>query len=420
MRYCGAAIPGPRIGWSDRATLAALARILPKALRAHRIVTPGTLLGWHKRMLARKWTQPRSPGPPIPDGLVTLILRFASEDRSWGVVPIQGELRRLGHRLAASTIRKVLRSRRVLPPAIRDESWRTIPRAHGHPAGHRFFHVDCAVTLTRLYVAFMVEHGTRRVHLLDVMRNPTADWATQLALGLADDLHEAGRRFTHLIRDRDAKFTAAFDAVFASSGVTVMPTAPQAPRKNAIAERFVRTVRAECTERILIGGERHLRHVLDAYIGHYNACRSHQGEHMNLRAPDDDSNVVPFPVPSRPNPPSKRPRRPDQRIPASRVKPLVIPGGRILDQHSYRQTGPPRQESLPGIGLAHDRHSSETHQLLGDCPSCSPKGPLRSASLLISHAAPVEAALAGAASARRRAGCCRAITVVTAGWRGQS
>ena len=157
---------------------------------------------------------------------------------------IQGELRRLGHRLAASTIRKVLRSRRVLPPATREESWRTFLRAQAATLlATDFFHVDCAVTLTRLYVAFVVEHGTRRVHLLGVTRNPTADWATQLARGLADDLHQAGRRFTHLIRDRDAKFTAAFDAVFASIGVTVMPTAPQAPRMKAIAERFVRTAR---------------------------------------------------------------------------------------------------------------------------------------------------------------------------------
>jgi hypothetical protein len=117
--------------WPQRAVLAALARLLPKALRGHRIVTPGTLLRWHKRMAAAKWRQPKPPGrPPISDELVALILRLARENRRWGVVRIQGELRRLGHRVATSTIRKILRSHRIPPPALRDEAWRTFIRAH--------------------------------------------------------------------------------------------------------------------------------------------------------------------------------------------------------------------------------------------------------------------------------------------------
>jgi hypothetical protein len=136
--------PKPTMTWTERAVFAAFARLLTQALRGHRIVTPGTLLRWHKRMVAAKWRQPRPPGrPPIPDELVGLLLRLAGENRRWGVVRIQGELRRLGHRVAASTIRKILRSHRIPPLASRDDSWRTLLRAHAKtlPATD-FFHVD--------------------------------------------------------------------------------------------------------------------------------------------------------------------------------------------------------------------------------------------------------------------------------------
>ena len=185
-------------------------------------------------------------------------MRLARENRRWGVVRIQGELRRLGYRVAASTIRKILRAHRVPPPAHHDESWSGFLRAHAATLlATDLFHVDCVLTLRRLHVAFVIETGTRRVHLLGITANPTGEWATRLARHLAVELEEGGHRFTHLIRDRDAKFTAAFDAVFASIGITVVPTAPQAPPMNAYAERFVRTVRAECTDRMLITGARH-------------------------------------------------------------------------------------------------------------------------------------------------------------------
>jgi transposase InsO family protein len=291
--------PKPRIDWADRALFAAVARILPKALRAHRIVTPGTLLRWHRRMVTRKWTQPKAPGrPPLAAELADLIIKLARDNRRWAVVRIQGELRRLGHRVGAGTIRKVLRSHRIPPPAARDDRWRTFLRAQAATIlAVDFFHIDCAAPLTRLYVAFVIEHDTRHVHLLGVTRFPTEAWATQLARELTADLADTGRRFTHLIRDRDSKFTAAFDAVFTACGIKVVTTAPQAPRMNAIAERFVRTARAECTDRMLIAGERHSRIVLAHYISHYNTGRSHQGHGMKLCAPDDAPNVVPFPAP---------------------------------------------------------------------------------------------------------------------------
>jgi hypothetical protein len=291
--------PRPRIGWPDRAVLAALARILPRALRAHRIVTPATLLRWHRRMVTRKWTQPRAPGrPPLASELADLIVQLAKDNPRWGVVRIQGELRRPGHRIGAGTIRKVLRSHRIPPPAVRDDRWRTFLRAQATTIlAVDFFHVDCAVSLTRLYVAFAIEHGTRHAHLPGVTRFPTAAWATQLARELTADLAETGRGFTHLIRDRDSRFTAAFDAVFTACGIEVVATAPQAPRMNAVAERFVRTARAGCTDRMLIAGERHARVIMDEYIRHYNTGRSRQGYGLGLRAPDGPPSVVPFPVP---------------------------------------------------------------------------------------------------------------------------
>jgi putative transposase len=127
-----------------------------------------------------------------------------------------------------------------------------------------------------------------------------------VARNLAAGLDDARCRFTHLIRDRDTKFTAVFDAVFASVGIDVVLSAPQAPRMNAIAERWISSVRRECTDRILITGRRHLRDVLDAYVEHYNAGRSHQARSVGLRAPDDDPNVIP--LPSAPNQITRRQR----------------------------------------------------------------------------------------------------------------
>ncbi len=154
--------PEPRLDWTDLALLAALSRMLPRERRLYRVVTPGTLLRWHRRMVTRKWTQPRSPGrPPLDSEFAELIVRLASQNRTWGVVRIQGELRRLGHRIGAGTIRKILRSRRIPPPAVRDDQWRAFLRAHARSIlAIDLFHVDCAFSLTRLYAAFVIERRT--------------------------------------------------------------------------------------------------------------------------------------------------------------------------------------------------------------------------------------------------------------------
>lgn len=214
-----------------------------------------------------------------------MIVRFATENRTWGVVRIQGELRRLGHRVAATTIRRILRARQVPPPGRRDDTWRTFLRAQAESLlAVDFFHVD-TVMLKRLDAAFVIAPGTRRVRLLGVTAHPTGAWAVQVARELAADLADTGHRFAYLIRDRDAKFTAAFDAVFASIGIEAVLTAPQAPRMNAFAERWIASVRRECTDRLLVTGEHHLRTVLNAYVEHYHVGRSQQGDGLCLWAP---------------------------------------------------------------------------------------------------------------------------------------
>jgi transposase InsO family protein len=145
-------------------------------------------------------------------------------------------------------------------------------------------------------VSFVLERDTRRVHILGVTEHPTAVWATQLARNFLTDVGERADRFRYLIRDRDSIFTDAFDAVFAFENIEIKKSAPQTPKMNAFAERWVRTFRAECTDRILIAGDRHLRVVLEQYAEHYNAGRSHQGHGLNLRAPLDDRNIIPFPA----------------------------------------------------------------------------------------------------------------------------
>jgi putative transposase len=267
----------PPLRRRDRVLLAAASTLLARERWSVFLVTPQTLLRWHRELVRKKWSyRRRSAGRPRLDPEVgELVLRLARENARWGCLRIQGELRKLGIRVGATTIRSVLR-RSGLGPAPRraGPSWSEFlyAQAQGMLACD-FFTVETA-WLRTLYVLFFVEVDSRRVHLAGVTANPDRAWVSQQARNLAVENTLEKVRF--LLHDRDAKFSGPFDEVIRSERVRVIKTPVRAPKANAVAERWVRSVRNECLDHILIVGRRHLEQVLRAYVAHFNAERPHR------------------------------------------------------------------------------------------------------------------------------------------------
>jgi putative transposase len=276
--------PRPSFRAADRAFLAALSRMLPPRGRHRLIVTPQTLLRWHRELVRRRWIQPqRAAGrPPVERRVRELVLRLAWENPRWGYQRIVGELLKLGVRVSPSTVRRLLLAAGLTPaPRRSGPNWREFLRQQAASMlACDFFTVE-TISLRRYYVLFFIELGSRRVHLAGCTTNPTGAWATQQARNPSfTGLFERTR---FLIHDRDTTFTAAFDEVFRSEGIKTIHTPIRAPQANAYAERFVRTIRAECLDWLLILGRRHLEHVLRRYVTHYNAERPHRA--LALRSP---------------------------------------------------------------------------------------------------------------------------------------
>jgi len=265
----------------DRLWLAALSRLIPRRRWGEVFaVTPATLLAWHRRLVARKWdyTNRRPPGrPSLPAAIRKLVIRIATDNPAWGHRRVQGELARLGHQIAASTVWQILHNAGIDPaPRRAGPAWKQFltTQARGIVAVD-FVHVD-TVLLRRVYALIVIEHGTRRAHLAGITAHPDGAWTTQAARNFLMDVGQRVASLKFLIRDRAGQFTGSFDAVFQAEAIRILASPPQAPRANAICERMIGTLRRELSGRLLIVNEHHLRRVVTEYLRHYNTARPHR------------------------------------------------------------------------------------------------------------------------------------------------
>jgi transposase InsO family protein len=277
---------GRRVRFTDdqRRRLAAKGKPLGRKVLCQiaTIVTPDTILAWHRRLIAAKWTYPRKGvgRPGVMKDIRELIVRMAEENPSWGYARIQGALKHLDHRVARSTIAKVLKEHGIKPSPERPISWRTFVRSHTHLiAAADFFTTEVwtARGLVRHFTLFVIDIATRRVHIAGTAENPNSGWMEQMARNLTDceEGFLNGKRF--LVIGRNTIFSPKFKSILRDSGVQILLTAYQAPNMNAYAERFVRSIKAEALDQMIFLGRRPLVRAIAEYAAHYHDERSHQG-----------------------------------------------------------------------------------------------------------------------------------------------
>jgi transposase InsO family protein len=280
---------GRRLRFTDdqRVRLAAKAKQLGRrSLREiGTIVTPDTLLAWHRRLIARKYDghHRRGPGrPPVMGEIRQLVVRMATENRDWGYTRILGALANLGHDVGRGTIATILKQHGIEPAPERRKrtTWREFLSAHWDVmAAADFFTVEvwAATGLTRYVVLFVIELATRRVHIAGITSDPDSAWVVQCGRQLTDavDGFLAGKRF--LLHDRDPLFTETFRNTLAATGVETLRLPPKSPNLNAFAERFVRSIKESCLDRLILFGEASLRRAVREFAAHYHEERNHQG-----------------------------------------------------------------------------------------------------------------------------------------------
>lgn len=289
----------PRLTDDQRRRLAALGKQMGRRLLGEwaTIVTPDTILRWHRRLIAAKhdFSDRRRPGrPPLINLLRKLVVRMALENPSWGYDRIEGEIKILGHKLSPTTVRNILKAHGMQPSPERRKrtTWRDFLRSNWSCiAAADFFTVDARSCrgLVTYYVLFVIELSSRRVHIAGITRNPNENWMLQVGRNLTDPIDGFLRDKRILFIDRDAKYSYEFRELLSGAGVRPLRLPPQSPNLNAYAERFVRTIKSECTERLILFGERSLRHAVDEYVEHYNQDRPHQG--VGNRPPCDPDTV---------------------------------------------------------------------------------------------------------------------------------
>ncbi|MFD4972424.1 integrase core domain-containing protein [Streptomyces sp. NPDC058424] len=268
---------------TDRVVLAGLLHHLPREKLRHLLllVRPDTILRWHRNVLKRRHAATCAPKhrgrPPTVRSIRALVLRLARENSSWGYRRIHGELAALGIKVAASTVWEILREHGIPPaPERQSTTWADFLRSQADGLLACDLFETRTLTGARLYVFAVIEHSSRRVRILGATAHPSAEWILQLGRNLLMDLQDAGSRAKFLIRDRDSKFTTAFDALLADAGLKVVTSGIQIPRMNSLMERWIQTCRRELLNRTLIWNQSHLLHALREFESFYNWHRPHR------------------------------------------------------------------------------------------------------------------------------------------------